>query len=96
MPKDAAMENVVLDGWMIGGIVGTAVWTNLVMVMLKCKFPSWNKKAWAPPLIGAVTAVLGALVADQIHTWTQLTVWAATGLGAGSTASSGRDVAAGK
>jgi hypothetical protein len=47
-------------------------------------------------VIAMVTAVLGALVADQIHTWTELIVWAATGLGAGGVASSGRDVMVGK
>jgi len=90
------MENVVLDGWMIAGVLGAAIWTNVVMVVLKSKFPDWNQKAWAPPIIAMVTTVLGALVANQIHTWTELIVWSATGLGAGGVASSGRDVMVGK
>lgn len=88
------MQN--LDGWMIGGLIGTALWTNVLMVILKGRFPDWQRKAWAPPLIGAVTAVLGALIGDQIHTWQQVAVWAATGVGAGATASSGRDIVVGK
>lgn len=90
------MQNLVLDPWMIGGIVGTALWTNVLMIFLKSKFPTWQQKAWAPPLIGMVTAILAGLIADQIHTWTQVAIYAATGLGAGSTASSGRDIAVGK
>lgn len=90
------MQNVGLDPWMIAGLVGTALWTNVVMMVLKCQFPTWNQKAWAPPVIGAVTAVLGGLIGDQIHTWTQVAVFVATGMGAGATASSGRDIAVGK
>lgn len=90
------MSTVVLDGWVVAGILGTAIWTNVLMVFLKSRFPGWNQKAWAPPIIGMVTAVLGALVAGQIHAWPELLVWAATGMGAGSTASSGRDVLVGK
>jgi len=88
------MQN--LDGWMIGGLIGTALWTNVSMMVLKCQFPTWQQKAWAPPVIGMVTAVLGGLVGDQIHTWTQLAIYAATGMGAGGVASSGRDIVVGK
>lgn len=87
---------ILMDGWMLAGLVGTALWTNLVMVVLKNRMPDWNKKAWAPPVIGLMTTVLGALVADQCNSWNELGMWVLTGLGAGSAASSGRDILVGK
>lgn len=85
-----------VDPWVVAGIIGTGVWTNLAMVVLKAKFPDWQSKAWAPPLIGLVTAVLGAMAAGQVHTGGDLLMWVGIGLGAGSTASSVRDVKVGK
>ena len=82
--------------WTLVGLVGTMLWTNVVMALLKKWLPDWDAKAWAPPLIGAVSSLLGALAAGQIQSVESLLVWVLAGLGAGTTASSVRDVVKGK
>lgn len=82
--------------WLVAGLVGTVLWTNVVMVFLKSMFPGWGAKAWAPPLIGLVTAFLGALATGGVHDVPSLIGWMGTGLAAGGVASSLRDTVAGK
>lgn len=85
-----------VNWWLLVGTLGTVLWTNLVMVLLKRSFPGWQSKGWAPPLIGLVTAVLGAAATGQVHDVASLGAWIIGGLGAGASASSLRDSMVGK
>lgn len=85
-----------VNWWLLVGTVGTVLWTNVTMVSLKKAFPSWQSKAWAPPVIGLVTAGLGAAATGQVHDVATLGAWLIGGLGAGASASSLRDFAVGK
>jgi hypothetical protein len=85
-----------INWWLLVGTVGTVLWTNVAMIFLKKAFPGWQSKGWAPPIIGLVTAVLGAAATGQIHSIPTLLAWIIGGLGAGASASSLRDFAVGK
>lgn len=85
-----------LSPWLLVGLAGNVLWTNVVMGLLKKALPGWDAKAWAPPLIGAVGGIFGAMAAGQIGSFEQLAVWTLTGIGAGGVASSARDVVVGK
>ena len=82
--------------WLLGGMLGTVLWTNIAMVVLKKKFPGWDSKAWAPPLIGVVTMVLGGLASGRVSDVGSLIGYVLAGLGSGGAASSLRDTVVGK
>ncbi len=77
-------------------MIDTVLVTNVLMVILKKQFPDWQRKAWAPSAIGLVTAPLDTMATGQITSLPTLTAWLHSGLAAGATASSARDVAVGK
>lgn len=90
------MGTSTVNIWLVLGLIGNALFTNVIMIFLKRQFSDWDKKAWAPPLIGAVGGVFGAMASGQITSVDTLILWILTGVGAGSFASSARDTVKGK
>jgi hypothetical protein len=79
----------------IGSIIIPLIW--FVMEKIKEKFPNWNKKAWAPPVIGMILFSATGLVNGQIETsWYSLISYIVSGAVSGGLASSIRDVVKGK
>lgn len=89
-------EQPTITIWMLAGLALNTLWTTAIMAWLKSRWPLWDRKAWAPPLIGAISAFLGALASGQITSVEQAATWLLIGLGSGGTASSIRDVVRGK
>jgi uncharacterized BrkB/YihY/UPF0761 family membrane protein len=82
--------------YIVAGVLLSQFVVPFVMRVLKKWFPKWNKKAWAPPLIGAMTTLMSAMVAGTVTGWREMIVAFATGYAAGATASSHRDIFKGK
>jgi hypothetical protein len=68
----------------------------LIMRYLKKKFPRWDKKAWAPPIIGAITTTITGLATGQVRDIQTGLLYFLFGWASGGSASSIRDMVAGK
>ena len=67
-----------------------------IMAALKKAVPDWDKKAWAPPLIGALTMLVTAMTTGKVTDWKSALVYFLVGYAAGGAASSTRDIVVGK
>ena len=75
----------------ISGMIAV-VYVPMLMKYLKKMFPRWDKKAWAPPIIGGISTLIAAMAAGQVTSWQYAAWFFVSGLGAGGFASSARDV----
>lgn len=68
----------------------------VLMAAFKKYIPDWDKKAWAPPLIGAFTMLITAMATGKVTDTKSAIAYFLVGYATGGAASSTRDIVVGK
>jgi hypothetical protein len=95
MPVDEALLQGSLTYLMAAGLFLQGL-IPLLMSVMKRRFPGWDRKAWAPLVIGMVTMLVFGLATGRVISWNAALLYALVGFASGGTASSLRDIYIGK